>query len=195
MAIKILIVEDEILLAKDIEQSLTTAGYHVVGIASNPKKAKQYLSMVIPDLILCDINLRSDKTGIDLIGEIKKTNQIAVIYLTAYSDELTIKLANQTNPVNYLTKPFNEKQLLASIQLAIKEIIPEKKPEAPTRREISIISLLSKGYSSKQIADELSISFNTVETHRKNILGKYDLNTTAELIYLAATEQWISHKK
>ena len=79
MAIKILIIEDEILLAKDIEQSLLSAGYQVVGIASNHKKAKQILSIDIPDLILCDINLRSKKTGIELITEIKRTHQLSVI--------------------------------------------------------------------------------------------------------------------
>ncbi|NOR87565.1 MAG: response regulator [Bacteroidales bacterium] len=193
MAIKILIVEDEILLAKDIEQSLLIAGYQVIGIASNHKKAKQLLNVNMPDLILCDINLRSKKTGIELITEIKKSHQLSVIYITAYSDEETIELANQTNPINYLTKPFNEKQLLTSVHLAVKYIEQKDSTDMPSQREISVINLLSKGYNSRAIAEELSISFNTVETHRKNILKRYQIKTSAELVYLAASQGWISH--
>ena len=193
MAIKILIVEDEILLAKDIEQSLAIAGYQVIGIASNHKKAKQILSMDIPDLILCDINLRSKKTGIELIAEIKRSHQLSVIYVTAYSDKETIELANQTKPVNYLTKPFNEKQLLASVHMAVKEMEQKESPDLPSKRELSVIRLISKGFGSKQIAEELSISFNTVESHRKNILKRYNIKTSAELIYLATSKAWISH--
>lgn len=193
MAIKILIVEDEILLAKDIEQSLIIAGYQVIGIASNHKKAKQILSIDVPDLILCDINLRSKKTGIELIAEIKRSHQLSVIYVTAYSDEETIELANQTKPVNYLTKPFNEKQLLTSVHMAVKEMEKVLSPDLPSKRELSVIRLISKGYGSRQIAEELSISFNTVESHRKNILKRYNIKTSAELIYLATSESWISH--
>ncbi len=193
MAIKILIVEDEILLAKDIEQSLIIAGYQVIGIASNHKKAKQLLQIDTPDLILCDINLRSKMTGIELIIEIKKSQQVSVIFVTAYSDEETIELANQTNPVNYLTKPFNEKQLLTSVHLAVKEIEQKISLDMPSKRELSVINLLSKGYSSRKIAEELSISFNTVETHRKNILKRYHIKTSAELIYYATSQGWISH--
>jgi len=193
MAIKILIVEDEILLAKDIEQSLLIAGYQVIGIASNHKKAKQLLQIDVPDLILCDINLRSKKTGIELISEIKKSHQLSVIYVTAYSDKETIELANQTNPVNYLTKPFNEKQLLTSVHMAMKDMEQKESPEMPSKRELSVISLIAKGYGSRQIAEELSISFNTVESHRKNILRRYQIKTSAELIYYATSQGWLSH--
>ena len=193
MAIKILIVEDEILLAKDIEQSLLIAGYQVIGIASNHKKAKQLLQIDVPDLILCDINLRSKKTGIELISEIKKSHQLSVIYVTAYSDKETIELANQTNPVNYLTKPFNEKQLLTSVHMAMKDMEQKESPDMPSKRELSVISLIAKGYGSRQIAEELSISFNTVESHRKNILRRYQIKTSAELIYYATSQGWLSH--
>ena len=192
MAIKILIVEDEILLAKDIEQSLILAGYQVVGIASNHKKAKQIIQMDVPNLILCDINLRSNKTGIELITEIKNNYQVSVIYVTAYSDKETMKLANQTKPVNYLTKPFNEKQLLTSVHLAVQDMEKTKDHDLPSNRELSVIKLIAQGYASKQIAQELSISFNTVETHRKNLLKRYAIKTSAELIYLATSKKWIS---
>jgi len=193
MAIKILIVEDEILLAKDIEQSLLIAGYQVIGIASNHKKAKQLLQIDVPDLFLCDINLRSKKTGIELISGIKKSHKLSVIYVTAYSDKETIELANQTNPVNYLTKPFNEKQLLTSVHMAMKELEQKESPDMPSKRELSVISLIAKGYGSRQIAEELSISFNTVESHRKNILRRYQIKTSAELIYYATSQGWLSH--
>lgn len=192
MAIKILIIEDEILLAKDIEQSLVSNGYIVVGIATNYKKAKQLLNSNTPDLILCDINLRSDKTGIELICELQNKYQFQLIYLTAYSDEDTIKRASETNPDNYLTKPFNEKQLLTSINLSINSKDKIDTVDIPSKRELTIIFLLSKGYNSKKISEELNISISTVDTHRKNILRKNNFSTTAELIYHATKNGWIN---
>ena len=66
-------------------------------------------------------------------------------------------------------------------------------PVMPSKRELSVIKLISKGCGSKQIAEELSISFNTVQSHRKNILKKYNIKTSAELIYFATSKGWISH--
>lgn len=188
---KILIIEDEIIVAKDIEQILVSNGFEVIGIASSYQKALTKLQTNKPDLILCDINLNSEKTGIELMTELDTKLSVPFIFISAYTDLETVKKAYSISPKNYLTKPFNEKQLLTSVQVAL---LSNTHYVEPSSRELSIIKLLSQGKSSKEIAEELVISFFTVETHRKNMMKKYDVQTTAELICLATSSGWINYK-
>lgn len=188
---KILIIEDEIIVAKDIEQILLSAGYEVIGIASNYDKAKRQLLTSRPDLILCDINLNGDKTGIDLMAEFEAKLCTPFIFISAYSDMDTLIKANSTAPRSYLTKPFTEKQLLAAIELAL---LGGNGDEEPSLRELSILRLLAMGKGNKEIADELDISFFTVETHRKNIIKKYNVQSTAELICMATARGWVQYR-
>ena len=189
---RIFIVEDEIIVAKDLEYMLSAKEFEVIGIATSYESAKQKLLMSKPDLILCDINLKGKKTGIDLMQEVQNKYNIPFIFITAYSDMDTIERANKLNPINYITKPFNEKQLISSIRIAL---IEEVDSDKPTSREQVVLNLIAKGRNSKQIADELNISFNTVETHRKNLLRKYNVKTAAELVCLATSKGWIIFNK
>ncbi len=191
---EIFIIEDEIVVAKDIECILSTEEqFKVIDIATSYEMAKKKLLMLKPDLILCDINLKGDKSGIDLMGEVMQQSNIPFIFITAYSDVETLQKAGKLRPRNYITKPFNEKQLVSSVKIAL--LANDKAPvNAPTDRELSIIKLLAKGYSSKKIADILSISSYTVETHRKNLIAKYGINKTGELICLATAKGWVNYE-
>lgn len=184
----IFLVEDEIIVAKDMERLLCNAGYQVAGIASTYQKAKEKLQYCSPDLILCDINLNCDKDGLDLMSEVQTEYPIPFIFVSAYSDLPTLQRANDLHPENYITKPFTESQLLTSIQLVLARQV-EQGP--PTVRELSILREIAQGKSTKEIADILDISINTVETHRKNLLRKYRVNTSPELVGLAASQNWL----
>lgn len=186
--INILIVEDEIIIAKHIEQILLLNDFKLIKIASNYRKAIKTLDESIIDLVLCDVNLGEEKNGIDLLEESRKKNNIPFIFITAYNDSDTIKRINDNNVSYYITKPFTEKQLISTLKLVM-ENLPDK--DKVTKREIEIIKLLSKGFSSKKIAEELFISFNTVEAHRKNMLKKLDCKNTTELVFTAASKKWI----
>ena len=189
----IFIIEDEIVVATCLERMLCAAGYTIAGLATSYKQAKQRLAVSSPDLILCDINLGEDRTGIDLIAELQGAYRVPFIFVSAVSDLETLQKASALCPQCYVTKPYSEKQLLVSIQRAL---LPAAEPQAdqPTDRELTIISLIARGRSSKQIADELNISFNTVETHRKNLMKKYDVFTAPELACLATSRGWISYR-
>ncbi len=115
----VFIIEDEIIVAKDIEQTLIRAGYTVVGIASTYNKAIKKISSTPPDLILCDINLEGDKDGIDLITEIQQIMSVPFIFISAYTDAATKRRAEQLPLSNYLTKPYSESQLLSSVHSAL----------------------------------------------------------------------------
>lgn len=189
-SIKILIVEDEIILAKDIEMTLAQNNFFDVKIATNYQKALLAIEETTPDLILCDINLQGSKDGIALIEEINREKTIPFIFITAYSDSGTITRIQKVGPDAYITKPFTEKQLISAIHGAIIKL-QQNNEDVPTEREITVLKHLAKGSGTKEIAEDLCISFNTVETHRKNLLKKYDCKNTVELIYFVSSKKWI----
>ena len=127
--IRILIVEDEAIVAEDLELAVTNIGYEVVGRAVSADAAVDKAVKLNPDLVLMDIVLRGEKNGIDASREIKEKVDIPVIFLTAYSDVGLIDRAKSTEPYAYLVKPFQERQLLASIETALHKSGVEKRLE------------------------------------------------------------------
>ena len=124
---RILIVEDEAIVAEDLEMAISDIGYEVVGRAASAKDAVKKALALKPDLVLMDIVLRGNRNGIDASQEIKEKEDIPIIFLTAYSDVGLIDRAKSTEPYAYLVKPFQEKQLLASIEMALYKSRLEKK--------------------------------------------------------------------
>jgi CheY-like chemotaxis protein len=116
---KILIVEDEGIVARDIKNRLETMGYDVVGISGNGKDAINITVEQTPDLILMDIMLTGDLDGIETAKQIHDEYNIPFIYLTAYYDDEILERASGTQPSGYITKPFNDVGLHAAIQLAL----------------------------------------------------------------------------
>ena len=114
---KILIVEDESLVALELEETIREFGYDVAGYATSSKMAKEYIDTNTIDLILMDINLKEAIDGIDLYKSFNTS--IPVIYLTAYKDEETIGKAVSTDPLGYLVKPINRDELKAVLKLAL----------------------------------------------------------------------------
>lgn len=116
---RILITEDESIIAKDIENMLINFGYEVVGITDNGEDAIKLSEELKPDLILLDIVLKTQLDGIEAGIEIRKRNPIPVIFITAYADEKTLKRVKNALPYGYLLKPFDQRELYASIETAL----------------------------------------------------------------------------
>ncbi|MBS1651298.1 MAG: response regulator [Bacteroidetes bacterium] len=116
--LNIFIVEDESIVAKDIQNSLIKLGYSVIGISNNGKDAIEKITELQPDLVLMDIMIKGDLNGIDVTEKIKETHNIPVIYLTAYADESTLSKAKITEPYGYILKPFKEIDLHSTIEMA-----------------------------------------------------------------------------
>ena len=116
--INILVVEDESIVSKDIQNSLKKIGYHVIGACNNAQEAIDIAREQHPDVVLMDIMLKGNLTGIAAAEQIKLLN-IPVIFLTAYADEATLAKAKITEPYGYILKPFKEKDLNISIEMAI----------------------------------------------------------------------------
>lgn len=114
---KILIVEDEFVVANDLEIMLEAAGYATTGIAVSVKTAMEEIAKNIPDLVLLDIQLQGTLTGIDLARQLK-TRHIAFVYLSANSDQTTLQKAKATEPYGFLVKPVRPKDLLVTLDIA-----------------------------------------------------------------------------
>ncbi|MEG4034772.1 EAL domain-containing protein [Microcoleus sp. w1-18aA5] len=116
---KILIVEDESIIAEDISDSLISLGYRITGMVYSGEEAIESAANLRPDLVLMDVNLQGEIDGITAAEEIRLRFQIPVVYLTAYADETTLRRVNSTKPFGYIVKPFEEKNLHTTIQLAL----------------------------------------------------------------------------
>ncbi|RXK05700.1 response regulator [Halarcobacter bivalviorum] len=116
---KVLIVEDETIVALEIKKVLENLDFKVTDTATDYDSALESVKNNKPDIILMDIDLRSDKDGIDVAKHIQINDNIPVIYTTAYSDEKTLNRAISTNPVSYLIKPFKRDELKSNILLGL----------------------------------------------------------------------------
>ncbi len=114
---KILVVEDESIVAIDIEEQLKSLGYKIAGIFSKGEEVIAQIESLNPDLILMDIMLAGDLTGVETAEVVRQTFNIPIIYLTAYADEKTLKAAKETAPFGYILKPFEERELHSTIEM------------------------------------------------------------------------------
>ena len=114
----ILVVEDDLMLAEMTEYMLSELNYALVGIAKNYETALQYLEEYKEiDMAILDINLEGEKTGIDIGKEINDKYKIPFIYLTSFTDPITIKKAAKTAPSAYLLKPYSKHDLFSTIEM------------------------------------------------------------------------------
>src|SRR6187402_3834344 len=100
--IRILVIEDELIIAEDMCNMLSNMGYGIVGNAMDYDEAIGFLEAEKPDLVLLDVNLGGKKDGIDLAEVINANYEVPFIFTTSYSDSVTLERAKKTNPINYL---------------------------------------------------------------------------------------------
>ena len=122
---RIMIVEDEWIIANDIKNCLVDLGYMVTSIVATGKEAVDAASADKPDLILMDIMLRGEMNGIDAAREIRKNQRLPIIYLTAYDNQYLVEQAKQTDNYGYLLKPFKDRELHIAIDLALHKAAKE----------------------------------------------------------------------
>lgn len=115
---KILISEDEVIIAEDLAACLADLGYHTCAIDTGEDTLDK-IRETKPDLVLLDINIRGKSDGVDIGSQIRKEFNIPFIYLTAYADKATIDRAKKTEPDGFLVKPFDEKSLRSTIEIAL----------------------------------------------------------------------------
>jgi CheY-like chemotaxis protein len=117
---RILLVEDDDIIAKVTDWRLKNLGYEVCGRAVSASEAMELVVKAMPDLVLMDINIKGDVDGIDTANMIKKGFNIPVVYVTSHSDGPTIERARATKPDGFIVKPFEDNDLRVAIELALK---------------------------------------------------------------------------
>lgn len=181
--VNILVVEDESIVSKDIQQILKKLGYNVVGAASTGELAVELAQEKQPDLILMDIMLKGEMSGIDAATQIKEKLNIPIIYLTAYADESTLSKAKITEPFGYILKPFKEIDLHTSIEMALFK----HKKETELRKERDLLYSLVENKDSNDIlfvkANSKLVKLNTKDIYFVEALKDYVVINTANTRY------------
>jgi len=171
---KILIVEDEGIIADDIANVLRKKNYEVIGICPSGKKALEAIEKEIPDLILMDIMIKGDIDGVQTADLIKEKIDVPVIYLTAFTDDNTIQRAKITDPFGYILKPFEERELYTNIEIAIYK----HKAVVETKNRQRILEILT---SFDEVSSKLS-SF-LITSKAVNFINNY-LGIGLPLVYI-----------
>lgn len=197
---KILIIEDEPIIAENISMYLNNADFVVSGIAYDDEEARYQLTHNTPDAVILDINLDSATDGIEIADYINKHYHIPFVFLTSYSDKETLQRAKAVEPSGYIVKPFNGQTLLASLEIAISNfanrsnrVVPALRMEKINRhlmaplseREFAVLQLIYQGKTNNQIAEELFITINTVKVHIRNTYLKLDAGSHSSAIVRA----------
>lgn len=202
--IRVLVVEDEPLIAADIEQCLNTINFKVSAIAYSYDDAIAALKKKDTDVVLLDINLGEEKDGIDVATIINEQYSIPFIFLTSHADKGTLDRAKKVTPAGYIIKPFDERDLLAGLEIALynyaqKQFLLQPKLSVAvinrniqhplSQREFEILENIYSGKTNQQMAESLFVSISTVKTHIYNIFLKLDVESRTAAI--AKIRSWI----
>lgn len=200
---RILIIEDEIIIARFIEQQLTANFDCSIAIALNQQEVAAILPTFLPHLILCDINLQEENDGITLIENLRQQYAFEVIFITSYQSKAIIERALQYQPLNYVIKPADEAAIFAALKLAwpvisnnptlgkLQERIPLDQLLSPTERRI--IQFILQHKTSSEIAAILFLSPYTIKNHRHSICRKLGLKdgNNALLKWALQHKEWL----
>jgi len=167
--IRVLIVEDNPIIAEDLTAILSASGYEISGVAYSYTEAMDVLMNREIDFAILDVNLGVGYTGLDVAKVISSKYNLPFIFLTSHDDDHTLAEAEKYKPSGYLVKPFYDGTLLSTLRMAI------------SKHEFNILQLLLNGLSYKSIGKELYVSVNTVKHHIKSIYLKLEVNSRGEL--------------
>ncbi len=198
MAIRIFIVDDHYMVIEGIRSLLQhEKGMDWMGHAQTAASCLAYLQREQPDVILMDINL-PDMSGIDLCREVKaKYPSVFIIGLSTFNQQSFIQKMMENGASGYVLKKATQEELVEAIGLVCKGKIylSEEASHALrdhtsaniilTRREKEVLELIAEGMTNNEIAQQLFISVTTVDTHRKNLLAKFEAKNVASLIRTA----------
>ncbi|GAB2826131.1 two component system response regulator [Ferruginibacter profundus] len=200
MAIKIFIVDDHYMVIEGIHSLLQNEkNIEWMGHATNAASCLAFLQQQKPDVILMDINL-PDKSGIDLCKEVKeKYPAIAVLGLSTFNQQSFIEKMIASGASGYVLKNATQEELMEGIEtvvkgkqflsfdaaLALRKTDTQNNMPVITRREKEVLELIADGMTNNEIAQKLFISSTTVDTHRKNLLAKFEAKNIAALIKVA----------
>lgn len=208
VAPKVLIVEDDRLVALDLESMLLEFGFTPCATAHSAADALRDARVQKPELVLMDICLEGKEDGIFAAHLLWKEMGLRVVYLTANSDLSTVALAQKTHPHGYVLKPVRPLDLRCCLELALHQTrferersaargdqrAPKAEPQSSVQpliailsaRELEVLTMTTHGHTSKDIAQKLGIAKATVDTYRARVIEKLGAKSRADLVSIAA---------
>ena len=153
---RILVVEDEFIIAQDLQTTLQNMGYDVPVTLSSGDGIIEKVKEVQPDLVLMDINLEGSVDGIEAAGLLKDHLHLPVLYLTSYTDEKTLDRAKKTEPYGYIVKPFNQRELKTTIEMAVYKAKMERKLKENERWLSTLLRSMTDGVVSVNRSGEIT---------------------------------------
>ena len=204
MAIKVFIVDDHYMVIEGIRSILQSEkNIEWAGHAMNAESCLAFLKQQQPDVILMDISM-PDKSGIDLCKEVKeKYPSIFIIGLSTFNQQSFIEKMMDNGASGYVLKNATQEELMEGIETVMKgktfmsdeaaQVLRKQENSniVLTRREKEVLELIAEGLTNIEIGQKLFIGTTTVDTHRKNLLAKFEVKNTAMLIRAAAQNQLI----
>lgn len=180
---RILIVEDDMIIAANLSLQLTNLGYEVTGIESRGEEAVMHVGVNTPDILLMDINLKGSIDGIETVKAIQQSHDIAVIYLTANTDDASFSRAKETHPQAFISKPFNQLDLQRTIALVVDQLLTRDKKKEHSKPELQVLGdrifIRHRGKMMKLMLDEiLYMEANRNYTNIVSESGNYLLTNT-----------------
>lgn len=160
---KILVVEDEAIVARDIERQLRKAGYEVPAVVASAEAAIEQVSLTSPDLVLMDIRLQGPSDGIEAAREIREQFKLPVIFLTAHADDETLARAKMTQPFGYIIKPIGHSNLTSSIEMALYKHRVERQLEEHRALLNSILQTIPEAVIVADVAGDVQFMNSAAE--------------------------------
>ena len=194
---QIMVVEDEAIVALDIQRKLEDIGYSVIAVIRSGEEAVRTACELRPDLILMDISLQGDLDGISAAAAIQDRGSIPVIFLTALADKDTLERAKITEPMGYLIKPFEEQDLRAAVEVVLhkhhmdvtrgdalrehaKEAVKERTAELAQRhRELAALNTVFQQHliereAESQVRQKIRFSANDFVHKMRHVMDEFD---------------------
>lgn len=187
--IRILIVEDDMIIAANISLQLSTLGYEVLGVVTRGEEAVVFAEKNAPDILLLDINLKGKIDGIQTASAIQQIRNVPIIYLTANADEATFAKAKKTKPKAFITKPFNKLNLHRTVELVADQLNREQPLDQTSFSELNVmddrIFIRHNGQMQKLLFDNIHYivadrNYCCLKTNSGSFVLSYPLKTLQE---------------
>lgn len=200
--IRVLVVDDHPVVADGVVSALGSAGFEVVGRASDLDRAVAQIRAQRPDVVVCDVMLGSSPVGLDLPARLQDEGieVSGLVYLSSYDAPYFRARAVRSGANEYLLKSASTEAIAAAVATAADgrvaisaaEIRLAASYRSPTVRESQIIAMLSEGLANSEVGKRLGISQKTVESHLRNLFRRFGVSSRTELVTLARQQGWLS---
>lgn len=178
----ILIVEDEFLIAKDIEGLLLEEGYEVIGFIASVDEAIEIIEKKKPDLVITDISLIGEKDGVDLGRYLISKDTIPFIYLTSHTDKIVMERVKETRPYGFIVKPFKDADVKATIDIVLNNFKHRKIDVVRSNEEVNtdipfvlkkVVSYINENVNEKIKVEDLAKLTKWQSQHFQRLFSKY----------------------